>query len=363
MSNYVEEVEGRQGDGRRDARPGRRPRSRQRVPERRSRSEAVEAGETLPDGDVGIELTRQYYLRVIAARDGSPAAKAGLQTGDYVRAIDGKPTRDMSVFEGMRLLRGAARLEGVAHGHPRQRRRSARDRRSCARSRPAPPVTGQLRRRRTSATSASPRSARTSRRTLKKQIADLSKAGATSLIVDLRRTAEGPVENGIAAARLFVKSGTLAQRERPGRRRRATKIAAKAGDGAIDTPGVAARHDGHVGRRRTLRRRARRQQARGSRSASTRSAAPASRSWSSCRRTAACGSPTPLPHARRRAAFTTRASSRRRGRRARRRVRRPGADDGSDPRRGARARQKKRRGVSCADCAACFAIVRGSLLY
>ena len=51
-------------------------------------------------------MTRQYYLRVISARDGSPAAKAGLQTGDYVRAIDGKPTRDMSVFEGSRLLRG-----------------------------------------------------------------------------------------------------------------------------------------------------------------------------------------------------------------------------------------------------------------
>src|SRR4026208_2147241 len=60
-----------------------------------------------PEGDVGLELTRQYYLRVISARDGSPAAKAGLQTGDYVRGIDTKPTRDMSVFEGARLLRGA----------------------------------------------------------------------------------------------------------------------------------------------------------------------------------------------------------------------------------------------------------------
>src|SRR3954454_23304628 len=67
----------------------------------------AEAGATaLPPGDVGIELTRQYYLRVIAARDGSPGAKAGLQTGDYVRAIDGTPTRDMSVFEGSRLLHG-----------------------------------------------------------------------------------------------------------------------------------------------------------------------------------------------------------------------------------------------------------------
>ena len=55
----------------------------------------VEGGSATPEGDVGLELTRQFYLRVIAARDGSPAAKAGLQTGDYVRAIDGKPARDM----------------------------------------------------------------------------------------------------------------------------------------------------------------------------------------------------------------------------------------------------------------------------
>ncbi len=56
----------------------------------------------------GLELTRQYYLRVIAARDGSPAAKAGLRPGDYIRAIDGQSTRDITVFEGMRLLRGKA---------------------------------------------------------------------------------------------------------------------------------------------------------------------------------------------------------------------------------------------------------------
>jgi carboxyl-terminal processing protease len=58
-------------------------------------------------GDVGLELTRQYYLRVVSARDGSPASKAGLRTGDFVRAIDGEPTRHMSLFEGQRRLRGA----------------------------------------------------------------------------------------------------------------------------------------------------------------------------------------------------------------------------------------------------------------
>ena len=87
----------------------------------------------------------------------------------------------------------------------------------------------------TPATSGSPPSARTSRRTLKKQVADLSKSGAKSFIIDIRRTAEGPFENGIAAARLFVKSGTLAQ-EGGRDPKTATKIVAKAGDGAIDAP-------------------------------------------------------------------------------------------------------------------------------
>src|SRR3954471_4106444 len=68
----------------------------------------VESGAPLAPAGVGLELTRQYYLRVIAARDNSPAAKAGLRTGDYIRAINEMPTRDMSVWEGMRALRGVA---------------------------------------------------------------------------------------------------------------------------------------------------------------------------------------------------------------------------------------------------------------
>jgi carboxyl-terminal processing protease len=194
---------------------------------------AVETGETLPDGDVGVELTRQYYLRVIAARDGSPGAKAGLQTGDYVRAVDGTPTRDMSVFEGSRLL----------HGQPGSKvvltviRGNAADPHELTLVREKPsgsPVTGRL----IGSDAGYVRIASFRQDVtadLKKQIADLSKSGAKSLIIDLRRTAEGPVENGIAAARLFVKSGTLAQES--GRDvKAATKIAAKAGDGAIDSP-------------------------------------------------------------------------------------------------------------------------------
>jgi carboxyl-terminal processing protease len=56
----------------------------------------VESKEAPAPADIGVELTRQYYLRIVAARDGSPAAKAGLRSGDYIRAIDGRPTREMS---------------------------------------------------------------------------------------------------------------------------------------------------------------------------------------------------------------------------------------------------------------------------
>src|SRR5688572_25890795 len=51
---------------------------------------ALESNEASGAADVGLELTRQYYLRVISARDASPAAKAGIRTGDYIRAINGR---------------------------------------------------------------------------------------------------------------------------------------------------------------------------------------------------------------------------------------------------------------------------------
>src|SRR5688572_11860793 len=65
-----------------------------------------ESKEPPPAGELGVDVTRGYYLRIIAVRDGSPAAKGGLRSGDFIRAIDGRATRDMSAYEGARLLRG-----------------------------------------------------------------------------------------------------------------------------------------------------------------------------------------------------------------------------------------------------------------
>jgi len=194
----------------------------------------AESSAPMPAGDVGLDLTRQYYLRVIAARDNSPAAKAGLRTGDYVRAINDTPTREMSVFQGMRLLRGApgSKVKITVF------RGNSNDPHVIELTRENPPaadVTGKIAApgvgyvRISSVGQKTPDSA-------KAQIADLTKAGASSLIVDIRRTSGGALDSGLTLARLFVGNGTLAMRESKGTPRET--IAARAGDGSVSLPTV-----------------------------------------------------------------------------------------------------------------------------
>src|SRR5262249_29379058 len=155
-----------------------------------------------PKGGIGVELTRQYWLRVIAARDGSPAAKAGLRTGDFIRAIDDQPTREMSVWTGTRLLRGAPGSKvkltiirgNAADTHVIDLVREA-DSSPAIAGRIVKPGVGLIR----IATFTDHTAA-----DLKRQIASLRKHGAAHLLIDLRGTAEGGPELGIAPARLFV---------------------------------------------------------------------------------------------------------------------------------------------------------------
>jgi len=198
-----------------------------------AQARSVAAGEKLPDGDVGLEITRQYYLRVIAARDGSPAAKAGLQTGDFIRAIDGRPTRDMSVFDGTRLLRGAPGSSvtlTIIRGNAAEPHEV-----SLVRERAAGPlVTSRLLDEGVGYVRVS--SFRNGVvEELRKHAAAVAKAGAQSILVDLRRTAEGPLENGHQAARLFLKAGTLGVRAGRDAADR-LEITAKPNEGSIDLP-------------------------------------------------------------------------------------------------------------------------------
>jgi carboxyl-terminal processing protease len=71
---------------------------------------------------------------------------------------------------------------------------------------------------------------------VRQRVADARAAGAERLVIDLRSTVEGPLENGVAVARLFVPSGTLAQREARGQK--PELVSAEPGDGTITLPAV-----------------------------------------------------------------------------------------------------------------------------
>jgi carboxyl-terminal processing protease len=178
--------------------------------------------------DVGVELVRQYYLRVVSAREGSPAAKGGLRTGDYIRAIDGKATRDMSAFEGSRLLHGAPGtkvmllvIRGNAADPHEMTLVRERPTGADVTSRMAEPGTGYVR---------VHEFTKDSSVRIKQAFDTLTKAGAMRFIVDLRGTARGDLDDGLAAARLFVKSGTLSVKQSKGAKE---PVIAAAGDGTI----------------------------------------------------------------------------------------------------------------------------------
>lgn len=187
--------------------------------------------DSVPKGGIGLELTRQYYLRVVAAREGSAAARAGLRPGDFVRAIDDKPTREMSVVVGSRLLRGAPGTKvslTILRGSATEPHVIELVREDV----PAPAMT----RRQVSPgvwLVRVPVFSSVTAEQLNAEVAAARKGGATNLLIDVRNNAEGAYDDGLAAARLFVPSGLLATREtREGK----TRVEAKPGDGAIDLP-------------------------------------------------------------------------------------------------------------------------------
>ena len=206
-------------------------------------AKSVGANEPAGPGDVGIELIKQYYLRVVSVRDGSAAARAGLRTGDFVRIINDKATRNMSAVEGMRLLRGATGskvslviIRGSAtEPHVVDLTREKPSGVDLT-SRMAAAGVGYVRVLEFSNQAVS---------ALKPAVEKLTKAGAAKIILDLRGTARGDLDAGINAARLFVKGGTLAVKQ--GRSDQRETVAAQSSDGALTVPLVLLTTSGTAG--------------------------------------------------------------------------------------------------------------------
>ena len=167
----------------------------------------------LGEGDTGLVITRQFYLRVLGVKDGSPAARAGIRSGDFVRAIDDTPTRDMSAFTGTRMLRGAVGSKVrvlVIRGNAAEPHEVTLTRETLVDSVKSEikDQIGIVRIQSFSATASGGAAA-----ALRSQAETMQKAGAKAMVIDIRGVADGSYEEAIKAAQVFVGTGTVATRQ------------------------------------------------------------------------------------------------------------------------------------------------------
>lgn len=161
------------------------------------------------DVGIGAELSQvASYLYVIAPMKGSPADVAGLRAGDIIEYIDGKATRDISLYDAKQLLNGQPGSEvklRVLRANARPltltvKRGSFRS--PAAEARMEAGKIGVIKINSLSDGEAAD---------VKSRVQDLVKQGAQKIVLDLRDSAGGSLSEGIAVSNLFIKDGTLAQ--------------------------------------------------------------------------------------------------------------------------------------------------------
>lgn len=139
---------------------------------------------------------------------GSPADQAGVKAGDIIEYIDGKATRDISLYDAKQLLNGSSGAEvklRILRANSRPvtlavKRGSSRS--PAAESRMEAGKIGLLRINSLAEGEASEARSR---------LQELVKQGAQKVVLDLRGTAGGSISEAVAVANLFIKDGIIAQ--------------------------------------------------------------------------------------------------------------------------------------------------------
>lgn len=159
--------------------------------------------------DTGIVLGRRFgFLTVVATRPDSPARKAGIKAGDYLKFIDGKHTHNLTVVKGERLLEGepgtTVKVAIFKSGTDAVETAVVRERPSASLpvSRLLEGGIGYI-----AVSDVSDGVAGT----LKSTIAGLQAQGAHALVLDLRSSATGPLKNAVSLSELFIKGGVVAK--------------------------------------------------------------------------------------------------------------------------------------------------------
>jgi len=158
--------------------------------------------------DIGAAVSKRFgYASIVSVIPGGPADKAGLQDTDFIEAIEGKSTREMSIGEIHNLLSGSAGST-LTVSVVRARRAEPQKMTITREIVSIPPVMDKVLDDNIGEIQVDALSKGKSEEIAAK-IKNLEKMGAKKLVLDLRNCAEGDESEGIATANLFLNHGTI----------------------------------------------------------------------------------------------------------------------------------------------------------
>jgi carboxyl-terminal processing protease len=157
------------------------------------------------DNGTGLIVTKRFgYAYVISSVPGSPAAKSGIERGDFIEKIEGNPTQKMSVWQ----VRNSLHSNKAVHLQILRGGQTKRDSFSIT---PAQyhPLAMTRRQIGSVAYIRIPYFEKGSAVRFREELESVRKAGVKKLIVDLRGNAGGDVEEAITAADELLTSGLI----------------------------------------------------------------------------------------------------------------------------------------------------------
>ncbi|HSU25958.1 MAG TPA: S41 family peptidase, partial [Pyrinomonadaceae bacterium] len=147
------------------------------------------------------------YLYIVSVIKGSPADTAGLKAGDVIEYIDGKASRDISLYDAEGLVSGQpgsqVALRVLRSGEKPQIIKVTRG------SYKIPSVESRVEGGKIGVIKVYSLESGESA-DIRTQLQNLQKQGVQKVVLDLRGVAAGSMDEGVAVANLFIKDGNLA---------------------------------------------------------------------------------------------------------------------------------------------------------